>query len=610
MKQASTILFLLATYFGYASSVFSISLDALNETREWRVEKINLSGSKLFTEDALRAELLTKERPWYQFWGQHPAFDPVTFESDLERLRRFYEARGYYDVTIEHDLTVDDKSSLLSISIRVHEGGPIIVSEVDVAVIGDLPEAERPALPDTLPVKTGAVFQETDYQHAEQMLRQLYLRNGYAHVESTRKAEVNTDLRRARIRYTIDPGPPTVFGATEIRGLASVDPELVRRELVYSAGAKFSSEKIAESRAKLLALDLFSSVRIGPKQTTNKLTVVPMVIEITEKPHREFTVGLGYSTEEELKAQVQWRHLNWLGGGRQLKIGAKYTSIVTGGAVELVQPHFLTPRTKALLAFNFDQESEQTYLRKFTGFMPRINHQFSPTLSGFLRYRVEYDKLSDISAATEQALGGIRRDGTLSGPTLGLLWSTADNPFYPKQGTILSLAVEQAGVIWGGAYRFFKITGEAKKYYEIGWDTVFAGRVKLGFGDAIGSLDRYPLFERFYAGGEKSVRGYGRRRLGPISASNDPLGGLSLLEGSVELRRPIWRELGGALFVDFGQVTLEPFDAGIFDLKFASGFGLSYNTPVGPLRFDVGFPFKKPPRDRPWQIHFSIGASF
>jgi outer membrane translocation and assembly module TamA len=134
--------------------------------------------------------------------------------------------------------------------------------------------------------------------------------------------------------------------------------------------------------------------------------------------------------------------------------------------------------------------------------------------------------------------------------------------------------------------------------------------LKIGLADAIGAEDRYPLFERFFAGGEKSVRGYGRRRLGPLSAANDPLGGLSLIEGSLELRRPIWRELSGAVFVDFGQVSLRPFDVPIDNVQFSSGFGFSYATPIGPLRLDIGFPFNPPRGDRPWQIHFSVGAFF
>ena len=610
VKTFSAIVFLIAGGLIYANPAYSVTVDALDVSKDWRVEKINLSGLKRFTEGEMRDEILTKERPWYRFWGERPSFEPATFEHDLERLRRYYEARGYYDTVIEHDLLVDEDTTRVTVEIRIKETLPVVISQIDVAVISDLPPAERPPLPDSLPVKRGEVFAEAAYQGAELALRSLFSRQGFAHVESSRKAEIRIDEREVDIGYTIKPGPPTIFGATDILGADSVNPSLIQRELTYGAGEKFSSEKVAETRAKLLALELFSSVRIGPKQTAGQPAVVPMEVEVSEKPYREVRMAVGYSTEEEFRAQAQWRHLNWLGGGRQLSLQVKYSSITMGAAADLVQPHFFTPRTKGVLSFKLDQEEEETYLRNMTRFMPRVDHHFTPALSGFIGYRLEYDKLKDIAAATERALGDIKREGLVSGPAMGLVWNTTDNPFYPKKGEILSLTLEQAGVIWGGAYKFFKITGEAKKYYEIGWETILAGRLKLGLGDAIGAQDGYPLFERFYAGGEKSVRGYGRRRLGPITESNDPLGGLSLLEGSIEVRRPIWRELGGALFVDFGQVAPQPFDVPIANLKFAAGFGLSYTTPVGPVRLDIGFPFQKPPKDQAWQIHFSIGAFF
>ena len=588
----------------------AIPLEALDDTKEWRVEKINLSGDKLFPEDELLAELLTKARPWYRPWDDRPEFDSVTFENDLERLRRFYEARGYYGAEIGHDLTVNDAESLVTIEISVKEGSPIVVAEINVEVMGELPEGDRPALPETLPINSGEVFQEANYQRAEQVLRGVFLRNGYAHAESTRKAEINTDERRVRVWYSVTPGPLTVFGATEIRGTTSVDPSLVRRELVYEAGEKFSTAKIAATRDQIVALNLFSSVRVAPRKSSGKPHVIPMEIEVSESSPREVMIGLGYSTEEEFGVRAQWRHLNWLGGGRRLSIQGKYSSIDISGGAELIQPHFLTPMTQGVLNFKHAKEEEDTYHRQLTAFKPRIDHRFSPTLTAFVGYRVEFDRLTNINNATEVALGNIRREGILSGPALGLVWNTTDSPFYPTKGEILSLGVEQAGAIWGGAYRFYKVTGEAKRYHNIGWDTILAARVKLGFGDAIGADDRLPLFERFYAGGERSVRGYGRRRLGPRSDADDPLGGLSLLEGSLELRRPIWRELAGGIFLDFGQVALQQFDSRIFNLNFSSGFGLSYNTPVGPIRLDVGFPFQKPPHDRPWQIHFSIGAHF
>ncbi len=603
-------LLFLTTCLWRAQPALALPLDALDEAKQWRVEEINFAGNTLFSADELQAEMLTQVRPWYRPWAEQPEFEAVTFENDIERLRRYYEARGYYGTEIGYDLTVNDAESLLNIEIQVKEGFAVVIGEINVEVVGDLPEQNRPTLPETLPLKTGAVFQEAHYLEAEQVLRGVFLRDGYAYVESSRGAEVNVDERVVRVWYSINPGPFTVFGDTVIRGTVDVDPGLVEREVAYRPGEPFSTVKIASTRAKLLALDLFSSVRISAQKTAARPRVLPMEIEVAEKPPRQVKIGVGYSTEEEFIAQAAWRHLNWLGGGRRFSIEAKYSSVTLSGGAALIQPHFITSETQGVLNFNHGQEDEQTYRRQLTRFNPRIDHRFSAGLSGFLGYRVEFDHLHDINAATVQALGDIRRQGILSGPALGLVWNTTDSPFYPTKGEILSLTIEQAGAIWGGAYRFFKITGEAKKYYEVGWDTILASRLKLGIADAIGADDRYPLFERFYAGGEKSVRGYGRRRLGPLSDADDPLGGLSLLEGSLELRRPIWRDLGGAVFVDFGQVALQPLDAHIFDINFAAGFGLSYNTPVGPIRLDVGFPFQKPPNDRPWQIQFSIGAHF
>jgi outer membrane protein assembly complex protein YaeT len=338
--------------------------------------------------------------------------------------------------------------------------------------------------------------------------------------------------------------------------------------------------------------------------------VVPMEVQVTEKPPREISLGLGYSTEEEFRISLDWRHQNWLGGGRRLWIRGEYSSIIASGAIDFIQPHFFTRTTQAGLNLRHELEEEETFKRTLSRFSGRLEHRFSPNLLGFFGYRVEYNHLSDVAEATPQALGEIRTKGSLTGPSLGLVWNSTDDLLNPRQGEIVSFNADQAGGIWGGPYEFFKLTGEAKKYFPIGWDTIFAGRLKLGVADAIGSKKNYPLFERFFAGGQGGVRGYGRRRLGPLNSADEPLGGLSLIEGSVEVRRPVWRELGGALFVDFGQVSLKPFDIPVNDIQFSTGFGLSYSTPVGPVRLDIGFPFDPPRGDRAWQIHFSVGASF
>jgi outer membrane protein assembly complex protein YaeT len=372
----------------------------------------------------------------------------------------------------------------------------------------------------------------------------------------------------------------------------------------------FSLRKIRESRQRILSLDLFSSVQINPKEVSGTPILVPMEISVTERPPREVSLGLGYNTEEDFRVSLNWHHRNWLGGGRRLSVTGAYSSIIATGAVEFRQPHFLDRHTQGALALRYDQEREETYVRNAGRFLGRIQHNFSAHLAGFVGYRFEYNQLSNIDSATIAALGDIRSEGFLSGPSIGLVWTRTDDPLSPTRGEVVSLSAEQAGAVWPGRYSFYRLLADARKYLSLGWETVLAGRLRLGVGEAIGADRNFPIFERFYSGGQNSVRGYERRRLGPLSAADEPLGGLSLIEGSLELRRPIWQALGGAVFLDFGQVSLRSFHIPVNDLRFSAGFGLSYTTPVGPIRLDIGFPFKPPPGDQPWQIHFSIGAFF
>ena len=127
----------------------------------------------------------------------------------------------------------------------------------------------------------------------------------------------------------------------------------------------------------------------------------------------------------------------------------------------------------------------------------------------------------------------------------------------------------QAGEIFGGAYKFYRFWGQIKHYHLLGWQTILATRLKLGTGDYFGgNIRNYPLFYRFFIGGEGSVRGWRYWRLGPNTPDDTPLGGLTDLEGSLELRRPIWDKLSGAVFLDFGQVSTHAYDIPIRDLTF------------------------------------------
>lgn len=594
-----------------AAPVHALRVEDLDPEKKWETAQLAIEGNERFTTAQLYGEMVTTTRMWYTPWRARPHFDPVAFKTDVERLQRFYRAQGYYDARVTYELEVEQDSPLVTARISIDEGEPVIVSRVVLDVI-DEPTltASMETLRSKLPLAEGGIFTEEHYQAAEAQIKAflLDLHRGRAKVE--RKATVILEQHQANVQYSVEAGPVTVFGETTIEGTKQVDPELVARELKYQPGDAFSVAAISDSRKNVLKLDLFSTVRFIQEDSPGEPRIIPMRVQVAEKPFREWEAGIGFGTEDEVRGQVRWRHNNWLGGGRRLDVQVRASSLVRNIDVSFIQPHALGPANRFILTFRPQQLDEPSYLLNMTRLQPRFERDFTPQLSGFLSYRLEYDHLNDVTDATAQALAEFQRKGALSGISSGFVWNTTDDPLNATRGGLLSFSAEQVGGALGGDFEFVKLLGEARRYWLIAPKTVLAARFKLGFADPSGKSEEIPLFERFYAGGISSVRGYGRYRLGPISDSDDPVGGRSLVEGSFEVRRQFTEKIGGSLFLDYGQVSLNSFDVPVDDLKFAAGFGVLYTTPIGPLLLALGFPFEPPHGDQPWQVHFSIGQFF
>jgi outer membrane protein insertion porin family/translocation and assembly module TamA len=605
---AASVFLLLALF--WLEPLPAIPVEALDSAREWRVKDVIITGNEKFSTGELEEILTTKTRDWYAFWRSRPVFDPAAFAADLERLARFYQAHGYYEAKVSHDLEVDREEGLVVAKIMIHEGEPARVGRISLELV-DAPELkpELEALLPKLPLKEGEIFSEVAYQLTETGLKAFLYDRSRARVEVQRKAEVILERREARVFYTVKAGPETRFGSTTIQGLKDVSEEIVSRELTYKPGEPFSGQALRESEQNLRQLDLFSLIRFELENRPQDPTIVPIDVQLAERPPREIRVGIGYGTEDQLRGQLRWRHNNWLGGARKLEIGAKASFIARELELSFVQPHFLGAKNRFLLNLKPHQLDEPGFFLNATRLQSRIERKFTRNLTGFIGHRVEYDRLDDVSSVTIARLEDFEREGVLSGLSMGLLWNKADDPLNPTKGWTLSFAAEQVGGFLGGDFSFYKLQGEAKGYYPLAAKTVFASRLKLGFADPFDGGKEVPLFERFYAGGSASVRGFGRHRLGPL-AGDDPLGGRSLIEGSFELRQQFTDTLGGALFIDFGQVSVRSFKLPMDDLRFAGGFGVRYATPIGPLRLDIGFPFRPPRNDASWQIHFSVGQSF
>ena len=585
----------------------SVPLADLDADREWVVSGIEIEGSEHYSERKLKTELRTRPRPWYQPWKARPQFDPAQFEGDLKRLRRLYEREGFFSTRIDAGVRVrDEEDARLDLEIRIEEGGRASVTSVEVLVDGQEQDSEFKA---ALPLRAGKPFSEERYQQTEAQLLRGQLDRGHAHAGITRRAEVSPDRRSAAVRYALEIGPPTVFGATQIKGLEDVESRLVERELRYTPGAPFSLKELEQTRSSLLALKLFSNVRIDWDREGASSEEIPVAIQVVEAPPREIRVGAGYSTTTEFGARIAWRHYNWLGGGQHLTVSGKYSTIISAAELDFLQPHLFGRESQGLLSFRLFQDDEDTYTLNSIRIVPRLQWQATPAISIWTSYRAQFAKLLGVGQPVEDLLGGVRREGVLSGPSAGLAWNGGLEGTRFRLGTRYLLEASQIGAIWGGDFHFYTLATELAHSLDLGFGFELSGRVRLSFVDALGQDQNLPLFERLFAGGQGSVRGFGRRQLGPKVESGDPIGGLSRFESSIELRRQVWGSFGAAAFFDVGQVSLDRFDFSRHEFETSAGPGLTYDTAVGPLSLYVGFPLD-PPDEQRWEIHFSVGYFF
>lgn len=603
---------------GFFSCANAFEVSGLDLTKTWNVGAIEIDGNHAFSEKALRRECQTKSKKKYFPFKHPPPFDPSAFLADLEQIRLFYETHGYYDAKVRYDLRPEPEKRLVNPLIVIEEGMPVSISRISVDIAGQ----QRPKSPGQIMVKPGEMrsllkikegepFDQQKYREAEASLRRWFLEKGHARVRVERRADVYLHDKRATVRYSVVPGPVCFFGHTRIQGLKQVEEGVVRREIGYHEGERFALSKLRITRQRLLDLRLFQMVRIEP-DTSQDLPedVVNIGLKVIERPPKDLRLSLGYSTEEGIRTQVGWENVNFFGDARNASLIAEYSSLVRKFSGRLMNPHFPSFRSRSILEFSQYDDEEDTYMLYATRVAPRVEHDFPYHLTGILGYRVEYARHTDVNPLTEAAIGKLDKKGVISGPSVGLRFDTTDDPLDPKRGGLIGLYLDSSLGPLGGEYTYYRMLLEGRRYQGIGFRTTLATKLKLGIADAIGSIEHYPLFERFYSGGQSSVRGYERRRLGPIGRADDPLGGLSLVEGSVELRKPVFDGISAATFLDFGQVSMRHFDIPFNALKFAAGVGVSYKSPIGPLRVDLGFPFDPPDGDRGWQVYFSIGHMF
>jgi outer membrane protein assembly complex protein YaeT len=349
-----------------------------------------------------------------------------------------------------------------------------------------------------------------------------------------------------------------------------------------------------------------------------------LAFDVRERKPRTVQFGVGFSSVEGFRLQAEWMHRNIWNEANRLSFLGKFSSIEQKAETRFIMPYFLAPRlsfAQTGYARN-EQDVESSFLGVVEEAQPafdlfsigaesRLGFRFSRTLRGFAGLDLSRNDFSNVKESTLEEFGeGIAEDNLLFVQFAELEWNTTDNRLNPTRGLLLRGKLDHSTTSLLSDVSFVKLLWEGRHYQRLWWDLILATRLKIGSIRPYSGDETVPFNVRFFAGGPGSVRGFALNRLGPEDAQGDPIGGKSLIEGSIELRFPIVGEVSGAVFFDVGNVFASSLTYRLSDLRYAAGPGIRYNTPIGPIRVDIGFILDRRSGDDWGRVEFSIGQAF
>ncbi len=567
-----------------------------------RVASVSITGlDDDIASDLKRGLALSQSRGF--LGAGRPALYEDVFDEDIRRCVLFLAQRGYPYATIDAVFTARAGGISVDIILRINPGPPVTVASVD---IDGVPPSLIDRATDHVTLRAGQVCADAAANEATTAIRSLLKNNGYA--DATVEARLDwRDSIVVDVRFAATPGRRYRFGDKVVSGARDDLVPLVRKSMETETGQWYSPHAVQRSRDNLRLLDLFRQARVRTRPVAGD--TLDVTAELIEREPQLLETGVGYWTDDLIRGRARWMHRNLFRRGRGVSVGASASAFLQKGNVSVWWPALIGPRTRATASYRIEHQDEDSYNLLRSGVDVNLTYHFSMLTTA--RAGVEVSNVDlDVTEATNAELD--IEDGRLTVLSLRLGRTAADDRLYPSRGTVSWL-----DILWAppGQFasdnHFISVEASGTVYRPLGRSVVLAMRAKAGAVEPIAeSIDVLPNY-RFVSGGASSMRGFKRRRLGPRDADDSPIGGETKIEAAAELRFPLVWRFRGAIFVDAGQVWERSSDTDLADLSVAVGPGLRLATPVGPVRFDLGYRSTDIYADEPrWVFHLSIGPAF
>jgi outer membrane protein insertion porin family len=584
-----------------------------------KVRKIAVAGNSAFTRNKL-VKVMKSRSAWLFNSGY---LKEEALGEDMDRIQAFYEKNGFIDAAASYKLE-EYRPGQVKVLVSVEEGKRYYVG--DVVFSGNAVLSSSQVQASMKDMYKGKVFSKARLADDTANIKSLYFDKGYIFARVNEATSLNTQTGQVDIKFNIDEGGIAYVNKVKVQGNTQTRDIVIRRELRLYPGDRFDGAKLRRSKERLNNLGFFEDVNFDIEDTD-----VPdqkdLVVDVREAKTGSFSFGGGYSTVDQLIGFVEieqknFDFANWptfTGGGQRISARAEVGSTRNNAVLSFTEPYlFDYPVSGGFDLYrtqhNRTSDTGYAYDQTNTGLKLRFGKEISEYLSAGTYYRVENIDIKNLEDTVSADLKAEEGSNFVSSLGLSLTKDHRDNIISPSKGWVATVSSDVAGGPLAGDKDFYRLELNGSYYVPFKYSSVFEFSGRVGMVDAYGNSNKVPIFERYFAGGARSIRGYTERGVGPVDANTqDAIGGESIFVGTMEYTIPIIDVLKFATFYDIGNVWAKYSDLGADKLYSGFGFGLRIKTPIGPMNLDYGIPLDTEPGEssrKSGKFYFSVSRGF
>ena len=582
-----------------------------------RIGEIRILGTKAFSEGTLLGLMDLTTSGWLTWYTKNDRYSRAKLNADLETIRSYYLNRGYLELAIEStQVTISPDKQDISITISVNEGQPYTVTAVRLQGEFLGKEEEFRAL---VRIRPGAPYRAVDATETTKAFTDRFGVYGYAFARVEAVPEIDRATGQVAITLRADPQRRVYVRRLDVSGNTRTRDEVIRREFRQFESSWYDGQKIKLSRDRVERLGYFKDVGVDTNEVAGSPDQVDLQINVTEKPTGNLALGLTFSSTEKLALSASIKQDNVFGSGNYLGFEVNTSKYSRTLVLSTVDPYFtIDGVSRAIDVFYRTSRPLNSlgdeYQLATPGAAVRLGVPFSEFDTVFVGIGAERTEIRGTNSIPNAYF--IYRD--LYGPssdafpiTLGWARDQRDSVLTPTAGRYQRINLE-----WGafGDVRYLRSNFQYQQFFAL--TTKFSLGINAEFGVGKGYGNRpFPIFKNFYGGGLGSVRVFEQSSLGVIDPTGAYIGGAKKLNLNGELYFPVPgtgndKSLRIFAFTDVGNVWREGEPVRGEELRSSAGLGLSWISPVGPLKMSWGKPLRSQPTDRIQRFQFQIGTAF